>query len=249
MASVSETGHANNVANFESLITSATAFGTSYNPSKDSIKLPALQALLSSSKESLSTVKTAESTYSIAVDAQELEFEPLGRLTTRINNALKASDSSTQVDESAQTIVRKLQGKRASAKLTEEEIKALQAEGKEVNQISVSQMGYNSRLENFEKFISLLSTVPQYNPNEEDLKIESLTAVHTKLKTKVNDVMIAYIQLDNARNNRNEVLYKPLTGLVDLASDTKMYIKSVFGASSPQYKQVSKLTFISRNVK
>jgi hypothetical protein len=46
MASISETGHAKNVTNLESLITSITAFGTSYNPSKDSIKLTALQALL-----------------------------------------------------------------------------------------------------------------------------------------------------------------------------------------------------------
>jgi hypothetical protein len=247
MASTSETGHAKNVTNLESLITSATALGTSYNPSKDSIKLPALQALLSSSKESLSSVNTAESVYSNAVDARELEFEPMGKLITRVNNALKASDSTTQTDESAKTIIRKLRGKRASAKLKDEEIKALQAEGKEVTQISVSQMGYDSRLENFDKLISLLSTVPQYNPNEEELKIDSLKALHTKLKTKNTDVITAYIQLDNARNNRNEVLYKPLTGLVNLASDSKMYIKSVFGASSPQFKQVSKLTFIARN--
>ena len=247
MASTSETGHAKNVTNLESLITSATALGTSYNPSKDSIKLSALQTLLSTSKGALSAVNTAESAYSNAVDAREMEFEPMGKLITRVNNALKASDSSAQTDESAQTIIRKLQGKRANAKLTEEEIKALQAEGKEVTQISASQMGYDSRLENFDRLISLLSTVPQYNPNEEDLKIDSLRALHTKLKTKNTDVVTAYIQLDNARNNRNDVLYKPLTGLVDLASDSKMYIKSVFGASSPQFKQVSKLTFISRN--
>jgi hypothetical protein len=247
MASTSETGHAKNVTNLESLITSATALGTSYNPSKDSIKLPALQTLHSNSKETLSAVNTAESVYSNAVDARELEFEPMGKLITRVNNALKASDSTTQTDESAKTIIRKLQGKRASAKLTDEEIKALQAEGKEVTQISVSQMGYDSRLENFDKLISLLSTVPQYNPNEEELKIDSLKALHAKLKTKNTDVITASIQLDNARNNRNEILYKPLTGLVDLASDSKMYIKSVFGASSPQFKQVSKLTFIARN--
>ena len=247
MASNSETKKKKNVTNLESLITSATALGTSYNPSKDSIKLLNLQTLLSTSKEALSALNTAESTYANAVDARELEFEPLGKLITKVNNSLKASDSTTQTDESAKTIIRKLQGKRASAKLTDEEIKALQAEGKEVTQISVSQMGYDSRLENFDKLISLLLTVPQYNPNEEELKTDSLKALHTKLKTKNTDVVTAAIQLDNARNNRNEILYKPLTGLVDLASDSKMYIKSVFGASSPQFKQVSKLTFISRN--
>ncbi len=246
MASISETSHAKNVTNLESLITSITAFGTSFNPSKDSIKLPALQILLTNSNNSLIAVNTAQSSYSIAVDAREVAFEPLGKLITRVNSALKASDSTVQIDESAQTIIRKLRGKRASAKLTDEEKQALEAEGKAVNQISVSQMGYDTRLDNFDKLISLLSTVPQYNPNEEDLKIDALKALYTDIKTKNTDVVTAYIQLDNVRNSRNEILYKPLTGLVDLASDTKTYIKSVFGATSPQYKQVTKLTFVSR---
>jgi len=247
MASISETGHANNVANLESLITSITALSKSNNPSNVIIKLPALQTLLTNSNNSLITVNTAQSSYSIAVDAREVAFEPLGKLITRVNSALKASDSTVQIDESAQTIIRKLRGKRASAKLTDEEKQALEAEGKAVNQISVSQMGYDTRLDNFDKLISLLSTVPQYNPNEEDLKIDALKARYTDLKTKNTDVVTAYIQLDNARNSRNVVLYKPLTGLVDLASDTKTYIKSVFGATSPQYKQVTKLTFVSRS--
>ena len=243
MASTSETGHAKNVTNLESLISSITAFGASYNPSKESIKLPALQALLTASKLSLEAVNATQSSYSVAVDAREIAFGPFNKLITRVNSALKASDSPVEVDESAQTIVRKLLGRRAGAKLTEEEKKALEAEGKEVNQISVSQMGYDTRLENFGKLISLLSTVPQYNPNEEDLKIDALKLLYNQLKSKNTDVVTAWFQLDNARNNRNGIIYQSLTGLVDLAADTKMYIKSVFGATSPEYKQVSKLSF------
>ena len=173
MASTTETGHANNVANFESLITSATAFGTSYNPSKDSIKVPALQTLLTASKESLNALNIAQSAYSNAVAARESAFEPFSKLITRVNNALKASDTTVQVDESAQTIVRRLQGKRASAKLSDEDKKALEAEGKEVNQISAAQLSYDSKLENLDKLIMLLTSVPLYSPNEEDLKVES----------------------------------------------------------------------------
>jgi hypothetical protein len=246
MAHISETGYAKNVANFESLITSIIAFDTTYNPSKESIKLPALQSLLAVSKNSFSEVNAAQSAYSLAVDARETAFEPLSKLITRVNNALKASESSTQTDESAQTIIRKLQGKRAVAKLTEEEKKALEAEGKEVNQISASQMSYDSRLDNFDKLITLLTTVPQYSPNEEELKIQSLKATYNNLKSKNTDVVSAYIQLDNARNNRNDILFKPLTGLIDIVFDVKTYIKSVFGATSPQYKQVSKLSFTNK---
>ena len=247
MANTSETGHANNVANFDALISSVIAFGTTYNPSKDSLKIPALQSLLANAKESANALNTAMSAYSVAVDARELAFEPTSKLFTKVSNALKASNSSSQVDESAQTIFRKLQGRRASAKLTDEEKKALEAEGKEVNQISASQMGYDSRVENLDKLIALLQSVPEYNPNEEELKIVSLQALLASLKTKNSEVVTTYIQLSNARTVRNEVFYKPISGLTDIASDVKTYIKSVFGATSPQYKQISKLSFVSRN--
>lgn len=243
MASISETGHAINVTNLETLITVVTAYGSSYNPSKDSVKLPALQALLTASKESLNAVNIAQSAYSNAVAARESTFEPFSKLITRVNSALKASDTTVQVDESARTIVRKLQGKRASAKLTDEEIKALEAEGKEVTQISAAQLSYDSKLENFDKLIMLLTSVPQYNPNEEDLKITALTALYNEFKAKNTDVLTATIQLSNARISRDEILYKPLTGLFDIAADTKMYVKSIFGATSPQFKQISKLKF------
>ena len=160
-----------------------------------------------------------------------------------MSNALKASNSSIQADETAKTIFRKLQGKRASAKLTDEEKAALEAEGKEVNQISASQMGYDERVDNFEKLISLLQSIPDYNPNEEELKIETLQALLADLKVKNSEVMKTYFVLESARGVRNDLLYKPLTGVVDISSDVKSYIKSVFGATSTQYKLVSKLRF------
>lgn len=33
------------------------------------------------------------------------------------------------------------------------------------------------------------------------------------------------------------------TGLVDIVDDVKKYVKSLFGASTPQYKQISGLKF------
>ena len=247
MASTSETGHAKNVTNLESLITSVTAFGTSYNPSKETLKLTALQTLLAASKNAMSALYVAQSAYSNAVAARESGFENFSKLITRVNNALKASDTTVQVDESAQTIVRKLQGKRASAKLTDEEKKALEAEGKGLTQISTAQLSYNSKLENLDKLIMLLTSVPLYNPNEEDLKITSLTAYYNELRAKNTDVLVPTVQLSNARIARNEILYKPNTGLIDIASDAKTYIKSVFGATSPYSKQISKIEFKSFN--
>jgi len=246
MASTSETGHAKNVANFESLISFVKGYGATYNPSKDSIRIEALEVILANAKNSFIDIDTVFPAYTNAVSAREFAFAPLSKIITRVNNAIKATDTTEQVDESVKTLVRKLQGIRASAKITDEDKKQLEAEGKEVNQISASQMGYDNRVENLYKLLMLLNSIPQYNPNEEELKISTLTALYEDLKTKNMAVVETTTPLSNSRIARNEVLYKPLSGLVDIAFDTKVYIKSVFGPSSPQFKQVSKLVFMAR---
>lgn len=164
MTSISEKGHARNVANLENLIAIITTYGTSYNPSSSSIQLPALHSMLTASKDSLLAVNQAHATYSSAVAARKELFKPFSKLVTRIGSSLKASGSSDQIYRSALTITRKLQGKRAGTKLTNDEKNALEAEGKTINQISVAQMGYDSRIENFNMLISFLSLVPEYNP-------------------------------------------------------------------------------------
>ena len=246
MTSTSETGHAKNVANFDSLISSVIAFGETYNPSKESIKLTALQSVQTTAKDSLNNLYIAQATYSNAVSARDNAFEPLSKLATRIYNSLRATDTTEQVDKSAQTIIRKIQGRRASAKISAEEKKTLEAQGVEVNQISASQMSYDSRLENFDRLIMLLATIPEYKPNEVELQVETLKSLYSELKNKNTDVISASVQLSNNRINRNKILYTQNTGLVDIAFNSKIYIKSVFGATSPEFKQVSKLYFKTR---
>ena len=244
MATNTDASLAKNVTNFETLISVVTSLGATYNPSKNSLKLPALQTLHSAATDSMTALKNAESATATAVDTRELAFKSIGSLFTRINNALKASNSTVQADDTAKSIFRKLHGKRASAKLTEEQKAALLAEGKEVNQNSNSQMGYDDRVENFESLISFLQTVPEYNPNEEELKITTLQALLSDLKAKNISVMQNRIAEDTVRGVRKSVQNTPLTGLVDIANDVKSYIKSVFGVNSTQYKLVSKLRFV-----
>jgi hypothetical protein len=205
----------------------------------------ALEDKLAKSRKSIVDVDLLLPAYSLAISLRENAFAPLSKLTTRINNSVKSSDTLDSTDDAVKTLVRKIQGTRASAKLSDEEIQKLAAEGKEVNQNSANQMDYDSRLENFFKLIKLLEQIPQYNPNEEELKVSTLMKKYDDLKQKNDAVLAATIPLSNARIARDTVLYAALTGLVDIAGDTKLYIKSLFGADSPQYKQVAKLTFKS----
>ena len=241
--SFSETGHAKNIANFETIVTFATSYGTAYNPVRPALKLPALQAQLTAAKASLSAVNAAVPAYSNAIAAREVAFAPLSKLITRVMNAVKASDTTVNVDENARTIARKIQGVRATPKKSEEAKKALAAEGKEVNEVSSSQMSYDNRLDNLDKLIKLLTSIPLYAPNEAELKIAALTTYYNDLKAKNAAVIAASAPLSNARITRNDIMYKDTTGLCDIAIDVKSYIKSLYGASSPQYKQISGLKF------
>jgi hypothetical protein len=243
MASTSETGHSKNVANLDTLISFVTSYGTAYNPSRTTIRLAALQALSTSSKNSINAVNAALPAYSNAVAAREAAFAPVSKLVTRVLNALKATDTTEQVDDNALTLVRKLRGSRATPKLTEDEKKALVAEGKETKEVSSSQMSFDSRIDTIDKLIKLLASIPLYAPNEAELRVATLNTLLADLRAKNAAVITATAPLSNARIARNDILYKPITGLIDTALDAKTYIKSLYGATSPQYKQISKLEF------
>jgi hypothetical protein len=57
-------------------------------------------------------------------------------------------------------------------------------------------------------------------------------------KGKIGNTVVS-----NARIARDKALYAETTGVLDVAQDVKQYVKSLFGATSPQYKQVSGLKF------
>ena len=232
MASTSETGHVKNVANFENLISFCTGYGPTYNPSRANIQLPALSALHVSARSSITEVNTANTTFINATNARQIAFDPLKKLCTRIVNALEATEATDKLVEDVRTINKKIQGVR-SGKPNPEQGKI----------ISVSQQSYDSLAENFAKLIELVGSEATYTPNETELQIAALQTHRNNLNTRNTEVANAYTTYSNARIARNNTLYAPDSGLVDIAFDVKKYVKSVFGTASPQFKQINKLKF------
>jgi len=242
-SSRSETGHAKNVANFGKLVSFCTGYGADYNPSNPGIALEALFTLQNGAWEAIIAVNSALPAYIKALATREKAFKPLSKLITRVINALKAANPGAEIINKAVPLVRKLQGRRATAKLTEEEKQELIAQGKEVNEASSSQLSFDSRIDHLDKLINLLSSIPEYNPNETELQIASLTALLGDLKVKNEAAIAAATPLSNARIARNNILYNNGAGLVDKALNVKAYVKSIYGASSPQYHQISGMEF------
>lgn len=244
MPSTSETGHAKNVANFEDLISFCNGYGGSYNPSKDALTIAKLKDLQTQSKDSLQQAKTTKTSFDNATNARQLAFKDLKPLATKIVNALSVSGATDLAIADARTINRKIQGAKANGGTKTPAIPAdPNAPTPTDKTISTSQQSYDSLIDHFTKLIEAVSQDGNYKPNETDLKTASLQTKLDSLKTSNTDLINGFTNWSNARINRNTVLYNPLTGLVQTALEVKKYVKSVFGASSPQFKQVSGLEF------
>jgi hypothetical protein len=241
MASISETGHTKNVSNFETMISFCTGYGTIYNPSNATIKLSELTTLHTDSKAAVKLVKTTESPFNDIEGQRKLIFKPLKPLATKVLGALKASGAPSTVIADAETINRKIQGKRADNSVIE-----TPASGTPQDRISVSQQSYDMQIDHLEKLIELVTIETNYNPNEIPLQVTTLNDYKTQLETINEAVKNAYTPYSNAMIARNKKLYTPETGLVATAQIVKNYVKSIFGASSPEYKLINKLHFKNR---
>lgn len=253
--STHESGHAKNVALFEKLITYCTAYGTAYNPAKSSIKLGGLQTTLNNGRSGISQVNTAETNYNNAVNARMIAFANIKKLSTRLVSALVASGASDEKVDDARAINRKIQGGRAKPIFIVAEpdqtgvLTERMPDGRPISEmprtISVSQQSFDYLIEHFAKMASLLSSEPSYLPNEAELKVSALNTYLGSLRTSNTNVMNTHTGLSNARISRNIMLYHIATGLCRNAKETKLYVKSVYGARSAQFKQVSTLEFRS----
>ena len=242
MASTIETGHAKNVANFDELISFCTGYGAAYNPSKASIKLAALSTLLTTAQASLAAQKAAKTALDNATNTREIAFKPLKKLSTKIVNALAATDAARQTVEDANTANLKIQGRRAKAKVAALPLKEGETATPD-NSISVAQTSFDSQVDHMAKLVQTLTSETLYKPNEVELQVATLNTTLTDLKNKNKAVITAAATASNARIARDKVLYAESVGLYDVAQAVKAYVKSLFGATSPQYKQVSKIKF------
>jgi hypothetical protein len=89
----SETGHAKNIANFETLISVVQSFNTAYNPPRTNMKLPALVPMPGLARDAIQEVNNFQNAQSAAGKQREAAFGDLSKLATRIIAAIEISDA------------------------------------------------------------------------------------------------------------------------------------------------------------
>jgi len=232
MASTSETGHAKNVANFETLINHCTGLGAVYQPSNDALKLTALNPQLLACKAANSAVKVPLVARTDASALRKKLYDELNKLITQLLSMFLLTDALKQEKNLAKTYARKIKGSKN---------KPPAVPGEDPH--STAQLSFVMRADNFETFIEMLDAEPTYDPAETLLQVASLRTRLTTMRSLNNAAGLAHQALRTVRIARNTALYANETGLVDTAMEIKKYLKAAFGTSHTNYKDISGLQF------
>jgi len=232
-----ETGHAKNVANLEMLIEQITTF-TSYNPSIDNLKIPAVTTLYNTALASINSVTDKKIANKNAIHTRQDLYIKLKGTSTRIINQLDILNLNEGVFEQAKSLNRLIQGKSKSNKNEQQK-----AEGGQENSKSTSRQSFTQLAENFSRLLQLIETITTYNPNIDDLKLANLTTYQTELVNVTQTVNQTDAELDTEIIERNNILYDDTTGVYEIGQNIKKYVKSVYGATSPEYANVSRIKF------
>lgn len=252
MSNYFETGHAKNVANLLKLNQLIATFGTTYNPSNNAIKLAALTTLYTTANAKLSTVNASFTNWKNATNARELAFDPLSKQSTQILGSLQSLGVAQQTVDDFEFQVKKFRSTGSRTTNTSNEPPTTPDTSDpnapvtttETSSISNSQQSFDNKLQHFEKMILILQSVSSYNPNEVAYKVVTLQSQLTNLVSLNNAANTSYANVKASRIDRNTFFYAPNTGMLDIVKQVKAYIKSVYGATSQQYKAASEIKFV-----
>ena len=239
MASVTETGHAKNVANFRELITVVRSFEGQYQPIAEFLKVDALEAQAEKAEAVLLRLQEAETLAKRATAALQEQFKTLNTFTTQLMGILNSSGAKGSSIEEARAVQKRITGATTRKKKTDA------AEGAATDAKvtrSTSRQSYDSRLEDFTKLVTVLQNIPEYTPHEEAFKIDTLQGKIKMMKKTIEENDSRELARSQAMHERNLLLYTPEYGISAVAGKVKEYIKAVFGGvKSAQYKLVSKI--------
>ena len=239
MTTYSETGNAKNTANLRKLITACQGYGAKYNPARTELTITALLVQADSCDSALQIVRDAVQAEKDAISNRNLTFKALGKLATRIINGLAAYNSPANVLDNARSLVTQLSGKRVGkAKVNKD--------GADTATISVSKMSYDMRVDTFDKLVALVATQATYTPNEVEMQLTALRAHAQNLRDLNQATLDAQNVVQNARINRDKLMYSDAGCLFDIASNVKNYVKYLYGATSPEFKQIRGINFINQ---
>src|SRR5690606_11203855 len=236
MSSKSEVGNNKNVANYSAGIQILNEMGALYNP-PDRLKILNLTPLEAQLAPIMAALNQDLATKSIAIADRKTAFGNLDRKVTMSNNYFKSLDVDAKDKENVNALAKEIRGdnKKKDKKVTE---------GEEKKEHSNSHQSYDNLVANFKKYTTLLSSVPEYAPNETEISIPTFTTYGDELLALNHTGVASDAALITGRKNRNEPSYFDTPNVISWMRDVKAYVKSLGEPGKPYYQALVRLKFV-----
>lgn len=251
MSSTHETGDAINVANFNQLLSRIKGPDIPYNPGAPAIKMSALDTLLANAQTSLLAVSGAGALYNNAVAVRMATFDAMPLFATQVIGQLRIFKPGPTRMKKAIALQRKIRGRRADTGKPAPEVGSGSGDptadvAPDDKTISVSQLSYDQQAQHFSNLVALVSTLPTYDPTEDEFKVAALEAYRDNLLLLNKELDNLATNLFSARYNRNLLLYAPDNGIYDAARLVKSYVRAITAYNDPRYLDIAGIKFTKK---
>ena len=209
-----------------------------YDPTNNALKTPQLEAQYAAALAAVEDVDAKLAPNMVDRNERRIAYDAVPKLFRRSRNYLKSTGASAEFLADAETLIRKITGKRKTPKVKDDP----STPGNEAEQQhSASQQSYESILGNCRAYIELISNEPLYTTSDSELKIGNLAAVADDLEAKNNAVSATFPPVSQARGTRDDLLYTNTDCVINTALSVKEYAKSM--SNDTLYKAIKGLQF------
>lgn len=230
-----------NLANFEKLISFCTSLGAKYKPSKPAHQLAQMSEKLTRSNTMHNDLGNAKIILDNAKISRKIFFDQFPGLASSVVNAFDASDATPEAVKDAKLWRNRIRGIRSTA--IPEKTTAADGTVTDPKVISTSQRGFNKIIEHFTNLIGVVRMDSNYQPLETGLAVTGLDQTLATAISLNSSVTNSETNYDLKEVYRDKEMYDRKTGLVTVAKDIKLYLRSILGYNSPEYKKISALEF------
>lgn len=216
----------------EKIITEAERLGAEYNPPNEIAKLDNLQA----KRDATLAARTVNQANDAAEENERNQRENLFKLLNKDITSLVGYAKSYGVEANQlaalQAISRDVKGIRANPI----------APNDGVQHISVANLSYVSRADNYAQFIEQYDTL-QIPTTEDQFKVATHRTKLDALRQSTNDVINAESASNTSGEQLDKLAYTDADSLINACISAKTYIKSKYSTKGQPYLNIAKTRF------
>ena len=244
MKTISETAHAHNVQQFEQLTAMLSAYEISFKSKKTLITNQVLEKLKADAKEATHIIDLLLTYYCSQLAKREDAYAAISNLA----DACIASVSSIPLPRIlVRPCIALAQQLSDFEVISPDKLAYYTVEVKETgkNLLEIDKMNYkySKAADDFFRLIQQLERIVALGEKGLSSQIAACKETHLHLLAVNKSLNETREKIIRARSGRSNILYASNMGIVDVAHDTKVYIKNSYGAHSNEWQKVSAIDF------